>query len=658
MLGISRGAAGNAFPLRQKLLRAVCATLLATATLGSNGTGNAARAALAIHGPDGRPLAPMGFGSAERLPVTLPADDDARAALLGDEDEACYRRIFEHQERGEWAAADAEIRRLRDKRLLGHVLRQRLLHPDRKASFEELADWLRRYSDHAGSERIHALALRRLPPGARAPKAPQRDDGKLTGSLERLAGARPQTDEGDEGEGEHISVAPRSRTSSRSQADTAAIARFDDLLRAGKAGAALKLLGDGEMSRQLDPVRYDTARARVAATMYYNGEVSQALSLASASAARSGDVVADANWIAGLAAWRLKQYDRASRHFDALVASRPRSPWMVAAGAYWAARAHARKDRNDEARARLAIAARYPHTFYGLIAGRTLGQDRALKWDLPELTGQHLTALAGKPAGGRALALLQVGRKETAEHELRHVHPHGNALVEQALVVLADRAGLAGLALRVGNAVTGPDGAPYDAALFPLPHWQPRTGFAVDRALVFAVMRQESRFDPRMISSAGATGLMQIIPSTAEHVVGRHDDLSDQDTGRSALFDPANNMELGQRYLAELMTMPEVANNLFLLAAAYNAGPGTLSRWRRELDGMDDPLLFIESLPYAETRDYVEKVLANFWIYRMRLGQETGSLDAVAAGGWPLYMPVDARPTEVASHAQASHAQD
>ena len=97
---------------------------------------------------------------------------------------------------------------------------------------------------------------------------------------------------------------------------------------------------------------------------------------------------------------------------------------------------------------------------------------------------------------------------------------------------------------------------------------------------------------------------------------------------------------------------PEVGNNLFLLAAAYNAGPGTLNKWRRSLDDVNDPLLFIESLPYAETRDYVEKVLANYWIYRMRLGQPSPSLDAVAAGGWPVYMPKDIRPTQVAQNAQ------
>ncbi len=663
MLGILPNAALNATALlRQNLLRAGWVALLIAMAPGLNGFCTAAHAALVIHGPDGRPLAPMGFGLAEQPPAPLPADEAARAVLLSEKDAACYRKIFEYQDRGEWDAADAEIRTLTNKNLLGHVLRHRLLHPDRKANYDELNDWLDRYSDHAGADRIHALALRRQPPGARALKTLPQEDGKLTGSLERLAGARPLIDEGDEAEGETLSVAPRSRTPSRNAApsrnrtDVALLARFNDLLRNGKAGAALKLLGDDEAARQLDPVQYDTVRTRIAVALYYDGSVTQALALASASAARSGDIVTNAHWIAGLASWRLNHYERAARHFDALLAARPRSPWMVAASAYWAARAHAQKGRLEEARNRLVTASRFPHTFYGLIAGRVLGQRPVLNWQLPELTGQHLAVLASRPAGARAVALLQIGQKETAERELKRIHPRGDGLTEQALIVLADRAGLAGLALQIGNAITGPGGAPYDAALFPLPHWQPRTGFALDRSLMFAVMRQESRFEPRMVSPAGATGLMQIVPATAEHIVARHGDLADladPDNSRPVLFDPANNMELGQRYLAELMASPDINNNLFLLAAAYNAGPGALSKWRREqLDGVTDPLLFIESLPYAETRDYTAKVLANFWIYRLRLGQATSSLDAVAAGAWPLYMPMDTRPTQVAQHAQ------
>ena len=75
--------------------------------------------------------------------------------------------------------------------------------------------------------------------------------------------------------------------------------------------------------------------------------------------------------------------------------------------------------------------------------------------------------------------------------------------------------------------------------------------------------------------------------------------------------------------------------NLFLMAAAWNGGPGNLNKWRKATEYMNDPLFFIESIPVRETRNFIEHVLSNLWIYRNRLGQKTPSLDAVAAGEWP-----------------------
>ncbi|WP_434624682.1 lytic transglycosylase domain-containing protein [Azospirillum sp. B2RO_4] len=584
------------------------------------------------------------------VPLLLATDDDARAVQLDEEDAARYRRIFAAQERAHWDAADAEMAKLKDRRLVGYVLRQRYLHPDRKASYEELARWMQDYGDLAGAERIHSLAQKRQPAGQRAPKPPRGEERvRLVGSLERLGGLRTVTSNEDD-EDDSVTVAPRSRTVSRARSDRAAVARVEELLRSGRTAAALSLLGQDDFGGKLDTVQYDAARARIAASLFYSGEAAQALTLASASAARSGDMLPEAHWIAGLAAWRLKQTDRAARHFEGMAAAGPRSPWKAAAADYWAARALARKPgKEKEAAEHLAAAARYPHTFYGLIALRTLDGLGKVHWQAPELTGRQLAAMAAKPAGSRAIALLQAGQRELAGMELQRIDPQGDQLVEQAMVALTDRAGVASLSLRLGNAVAGPDGAPYAAALYPLPHWKPRDGFALDRALVFAVMRQESRFDPRLVSSAGATGLMQILPSTAQHVRERNADIGSDDASRDALFDPSRNMELGQRYLSELLGMPDIDGNLFLAAAAYNAGPGNLARWRRELSDISDPLLFIESLSFGETRDYVEKVMANFWIYRLRLGQETASLTAVADGKWPAYTAVEARPTEVAT---------
>lgn len=93
--------------------------------------------------------------------------------------------------------------------------------------------------------------------------------------------------------------------------------------------------------------------------------------------------------------------------------------------------------------------------------------------------------------------------------------------------------------------------------------------------------------------------------------------------------------------MASLQALPEIGPNLFLLAGAYNAGPNAVIRWLRSPLGTTDPLLFIESVPFRETRDYVQKVALDTWIYAQRLGQGTPSLEAVIAGQWPQLLPND-----------------
>src|SRR5262249_15744129 len=95
--------------------------------------------------------------------------------------------------------------------------------------------------------------------------------------------------------------------------------------------------------------------------------------------------------------------------------------------------------------------------------------------------------------------------------------------------------------------------------------------------------------------------------------------------------------QVGQRYLQELLGEEGVKGNLMLLAAAYNSGPNNACRWMQTIRHKDDALLFMESIPTQETRVFVERVLTNFWSYRNRLGRNSPSLDALAAGGWPLY---------------------
>ncbi|MEM1395940.1 MAG: lytic transglycosylase domain-containing protein, partial [Pseudomonadota bacterium] len=144
-------------------------------------------------------------------------------------------------------------------------------------------------------------------------------------------------------------------------------------------------------------------------------------------------------------------------------------------------------------------------------------------------------------------------------------------------------------------------------------------------------------FKPNAKSRVGARGLMQVMPRTASYVA--KDRKLATRAGRDRLLDPAFNMKIGQMYVNYLLESLD-NEDLFEMATAYNGGPGNLRKWKSKLK-IDDPLLFIESIPNSESRDYVEKVLLNLWMYRQKLGQPTPSRDLVASGKAPAFEALD-----------------
>ena len=134
-------------------------------------------------------------------------------------------------------------------------------------------------------------------------------------------------------------------------------------------------------------------------------------------------------------------------------------------------------------------------------------------------------------------------------------------------------------------------------------------------------------------SHAGARGVMQLMPGTARQIAGTSSLPSDE----SSLADPSFNIEFGQTYLEELRDSPWTGGLLPKVIAAYNAGPGSVKKWNEELRDGNDPLLFIESIPFVETRHYVEVVLRNYWMYQQGDGADAESLDALAQGMWPRF---------------------
>ncbi|NQV22722.1 MAG: lytic transglycosylase domain-containing protein [Rhodospirillales bacterium] len=588
--------------------------------------------------------APEGFAAAQATPAPTPATEvdtpTAEAALaprvpavLSEADKERYRKIFALQENGRWGPADKIIAKLKDRQLMGHVLYDRYMHPTKyRSQYVELSRWLKSYADHPGAKRLYKLAVKRRPANYKHPKKP-------------TSVALPSY--GDADTSLRYKTQKRRSTKLRREVRSYKV-KIRHNLRRGRPTRALHVLEQKRVRKVLDDVEYDDMRARIAAGYFFANEDEKALELAVAAADRSRKWVRLADWTAGLSAWRLDQHSTAASHFERIAMSDNVSGWYRSAGAYWAARSHLAARNPKQVNRFLDIAASHPRTFYGLIALRQLGRNTPFNWSQPAFGQADLDKVANTAGVTRAIALTEIGQYHRAEQELRVLSGrHGSAL-DQSLLGLADRLNLPATQLRLARQRIADSGEYYDGALYPLPNWEPRGGFTLDRALVYAFMRQESRFNSHAKSSAGARGVMQLMPRTASSI-GR--DRSLRWNNRSKLFIPEFNMQLGQRYLSHLLGFKDVRKDLFSLAVAYNGGPGNLRKWRRRIGKKVDPLMFIESIPSRESRGYVERVLSNLWIYRLKLGQPTPSLDTVASGGWPIYMPMDPKPFTVASDA-------
>lgn len=569
-----------------------------------------------------------------------PLSDRQRAEPLSDRDARLYKGIFTLQDKGEWAAADRLIAQLRDERLVGYVLAQRYLHPTAyKAGYEELRAWMAVCADHPMARKIYRLAVARKKRGDN-PDLPKPQASK---SLKIIPVA--SSDDGPDGKMGDIRLKRANRSPEQDRI-------LEDLVRAietesdSSPSFALDRLRTDAAARWLTPAEYDALLARIAAGYLHDGNLPRASDLARQALARSGARAPLAGWVAGMTAWRREDYKTAAKAFEIAGASPDASDWTRSAGAFWASRAHMRAGDFPQVSVWLEQAARYPRTFYGLIATRALGRDFDFNWSVA-FSPEDFARLAAFPQGVRAMALARAGRAGWAETELRSIDPGEDDSLRESMLAFAASSRIPALAMELVSALPDQSRAGYDAALYPLGDWVPQDGYKVDPALVHAIIRQESRFDPQARSYKGATGLMQLMPATARGVI-RQAGL-ETTGGLKGLTDPLHNLEVGQRYITDLIDQRLVGQDLFSLAIAYNAGPGNLARWKSRLKHVSDPLLFIESIPVTETRTYVEKVLANYWIYRLRLGEDSPSLDAVAAGEWAHEDEIALTPIQTAS---------
>jgi soluble lytic murein transglycosylase len=342
----------------------------------------------------------------------------------------------------------------------------------------------------------------------------------------------------------------------------------------------------------------------------------------------AGESFRDAEWLAGwLALSKLNDAPRAERHFRTFLDG-VTSPISVARGNYWLGEALTKQDKSLEAQVAYVAAARLPFVFYGQLAAEKIESvnpdSRTLTFpEMPAITDEMRAAFAQKPVVRAAILLAESGRTASFERfsyflddRLESAAEH-QMLYDIGMSFMEPRAALRGAKAGLARGLIAPD------ATFPvltLPN-SPRTGSA-EPAMVLALTRQESEFNPRAISGADARGLMQMVPAYARAearevgITYRASWLTD---------DPNFNLRLGRGFLDDLVD--RFGGSYILAAAAYNAGPSRAVQWLRDYGDprVDvDPVEWIESIPFSETRNYVQRVLENTQVYRQRLaGQPT-----------------------------------
>lgn len=577
-----------------------------------------------------------GASATETAAISPIADpDEGESALprvLDPGDAALYRRVFALQVDGKWREADRLISRIGDEILMGHVLYQRYMHPTAyRSKYLELKEWMADYAAHPGARRIYNLAMRRRPANHKAPERPR---SVALPDFETVEAE--QDEEANRDSGARFSYFQGLSSSKRSK--TRRIQRqVRRWVQAGSVTRSLDYLNRRDITRTMGPRAKADSLGIVARGYFRYHYDDKAVAVAAEAEALSDEAAGRAHWWGGLAAFRSGQYTRALQHFEALSKIDHMDREMRAAGAYWASRAAIRAREPRRVTALLKRAAEARHSFYGLMAMRALGIDPPLDWEIPRLNRTEADLILRIPAARRSIALIEAGQIERADSELRRFAADLPPSMGRTLLALADKAGLADLSYRLGRELGRKSGQYLDAALYPLPGWRPSDGFRVDRALIFAFARQESRFRASAKSRAGARGLMQLMPATASFIAKRRF----RGAARNMLLEPSLNLSLGQKYIEHLFELPEIGGNLLYAMAAYNGGPGNLAKWRKKIDFAGDPLMFIESIPSRETRKYAEYVMANLWIYRHRLGQPSPSLDVLVGGDWPIYSPVD-----------------
>ncbi|MDA8232226.1 MAG: lytic transglycosylase domain-containing protein [Magnetospirillum sp.] len=385
--------------------------------------------------------------------------------------------------------------------------------------------------------------------------------------------------------------------------------------------AAIELLSHPSRN-QVRPELWWQERSILARRALQKGLVSHAYQVAADNGLRSGTPQrAEADFLAGWIALRfLDDRDTAAQHFRQLWQGATTPLWRSRA-AYWAGRAAEAEGDGKAAREWYTSGARYVTAYYGQLAASRLDGHH---WPMPaepKPAAEDIKRFDGRELTRAVRLLMAAGETDLLRPFFIRLDDTAQSAGERALVArLAEQGGRNDLGVVVARRADR-DGVFLVKAGWPTPPIAADGG--PEKALVLALIRQESGFHPSAVSPAGARGLMQLLPATAQRVARA---IRVAFTPHK-LDDPNYNVRIGSAYLDGLVS--DFQGSYILALAAYNAGPSRARRWIHDLGDPRDPQVdvvdWIESIPFTETRNYVQRVMESVEIYRRRLGVPGGA---------------------------------
>ena len=348
--------------------------------------------------------------------------------------------------------------------------------------------------------------------------------------------------------------------------------------------------------------------------------------LAAAHGFASGTPLAEGEFLAGWIALRfLKRPDTAIKHFRTIL-ERDDKDMNLSQAHYWLARSYLAMGRHEEADRHLRAGAKYPRTYYGQLSRGAIGEGTKpiAVPDTPPVA-DTVKAAVGRDDVVRAIRMLAAtDNYDLLPQFFTSVLDRFSSVEERAaLASIAWDIGQPNLALRMArlSLAHGIDMGAYAYPRHAMPKYR-RVTPQVEEALLYGLIRQESEFNPKAVSWAGARGMMQIMPATGKLIARQHRQKYDVNL---LTTDPSYNVTLGHAHLHDLL---QSFNGSYIMTlVAYNAGPGRVKQWIERYGdprkGEVDPVDWVEMIPFSETRHYVKRVLENVQVYRSRLAPAT-----------------------------------